>query len=100
VIFKQGETVLTEWLDARLKSLPFTLTAAQQKSLEEIRVDLDWLTVRTDGLPLVEHLVEPAGSRTSVNPPVADEDGPELGCGHGAGASFQNRESTAAPAAA
>ncbi|MBK8821761.1 MAG: ATP-dependent DNA helicase RecG [Anaerolineales bacterium] len=34
-------TVSTEWLDARLTSLPFALTAAQQKSLEEIRADLD-----------------------------------------------------------
>ncbi len=33
--------VSTEWLGDRLKSLPFTLTDAQQKSLEEIRADLD-----------------------------------------------------------
>jgi ATP-dependent DNA helicase RecG len=33
--------VLTEWLGARLNSLPFTLTDAQQKSLEDIRADLD-----------------------------------------------------------
>ena len=33
--------VSTEWLDERLTGLPFTLTAAQQKSLEEIRADLD-----------------------------------------------------------
>jgi ATP-dependent DNA helicase RecG len=31
----------TEWLDARLSSLPFALTSAQQKSLEDIRTDLD-----------------------------------------------------------
>jgi len=34
-------TISTEWLDTRLKSLPYTLTSAQQKSLEEIRADLD-----------------------------------------------------------
>jgi len=33
--------VSTEWLDARLSSLPFTLTDAQKKSLEDIRADLD-----------------------------------------------------------
>jgi len=33
--------VSTEWLDARFSSLPYTLTSAQQKSLEEIRADLD-----------------------------------------------------------
>ncbi len=33
--------VSDEWLGARLTSLPYTLTSAQQKSLEEIRVDLD-----------------------------------------------------------
>jgi ATP-dependent DNA helicase RecG len=33
--------VSTEWLDARTSSLPYTLTSAQQKSLEEIRADLD-----------------------------------------------------------
>lgn len=31
----------TEWLDARLTSLPFALTSAQQKSLADIRTDLD-----------------------------------------------------------
>jgi ATP-dependent DNA helicase RecG len=31
----------TEWLGARLTSLPFALTFAQQKSLEDIRADLD-----------------------------------------------------------
>lgn len=30
-----------EWLDARLAALPFTLTSAQQKSLNDIRQDLD-----------------------------------------------------------
>ncbi len=34
-------SVLTEWLGERLTSLPFALTSAQQKTLEEIRVDLD-----------------------------------------------------------
>ena len=34
-------SVSTEWLGARL-SLPFTLTSAQQKSLEDIRADLDF----------------------------------------------------------
>jgi len=34
-------SVSTEWLDSRLASLPFTLTSAQQKTLEEIRADLD-----------------------------------------------------------
>ncbi len=33
--------VSSEWLDVRLTSLPFTLTEAQQKSVEDIRVDLD-----------------------------------------------------------
>ena len=33
--------VSTEWLDSRLSSLPFTLTDAQKKSLEDIRADLD-----------------------------------------------------------
>jgi ATP-dependent DNA helicase RecG len=33
--------VPTEWLDSRLTSLPYTLTSAQQKTLEEIRADLD-----------------------------------------------------------
>ncbi len=33
--------VSDEWLGARLTSLPYTLTSAQQKSLEEIRADLD-----------------------------------------------------------
>jgi ATP-dependent DNA helicase RecG len=33
--------VLTEWLGARATSLPYTLTSAQQKALEEIRTDLD-----------------------------------------------------------
>jgi ATP-dependent DNA helicase RecG len=31
----------TEWLQARFTSLPFALTSAQQKTLEEIRADLD-----------------------------------------------------------
>ncbi|MBL0346450.1 ATP-dependent DNA helicase RecG [Candidatus Villigracilis affinis] len=31
----------TEWLDTRLSSLPFALTSAQQKALEDIRADLD-----------------------------------------------------------
>jgi len=33
--------VSAEWLAARTTSLPYTLTSAQQKSLEEIRADLD-----------------------------------------------------------
>ncbi len=33
--------VLTEWLDAQISGLPFTLTSAQQKALEDIRADLD-----------------------------------------------------------
>jgi len=33
--------VSAEWLEARLVGLPYTLTSAQQKSLEEIRADLD-----------------------------------------------------------
>jgi ATP-dependent DNA helicase RecG len=33
--------VPTEWLDARTAGLPFALTSAQKKSLEEIRADLD-----------------------------------------------------------
>jgi ATP-dependent DNA helicase RecG len=34
-------TVSDEWLGARLASLPFTLTSAQQESLDDIRRDLD-----------------------------------------------------------
>lgn len=34
-------TVSDEWLGARLSSLPFTLTSAQQTTLEDIRRDLD-----------------------------------------------------------
>lgn len=34
-------SVLTEWLDAQISGLPFTLTSAQQKALEDIRADLD-----------------------------------------------------------
>jgi ATP-dependent DNA helicase RecG len=34
-------TVSDEWLDARLTSLPFTLTSAQQTTLNDIRKDLD-----------------------------------------------------------
>ncbi len=34
-------TVTDEWLGARLESLPFTLTSAQQESLNDIRKDLD-----------------------------------------------------------
>ncbi|MBI5953377.1 MAG: ATP-dependent DNA helicase RecG [Chloroflexi bacterium] len=33
--------VPTEWLDARTAGLPFALTSAQKKSLDEIRADLD-----------------------------------------------------------
>ena len=33
--------VSDEWLDMRLKSLPFTLTNAQQNALKDIRTDLD-----------------------------------------------------------
>jgi ATP-dependent DNA helicase RecG len=33
--------VSDEWLDIRLKSLPFTLTNAQQNALKDIRADLD-----------------------------------------------------------
>ncbi len=34
-------SISTEWLDTRLTSLPFALTSAQQKTLEDIRADLD-----------------------------------------------------------
>ncbi|MBL8062593.1 MAG: ATP-dependent DNA helicase RecG [Anaerolineales bacterium] len=34
-------TVSDEWLGARLEALPFTLTSAQQESLNDIRKDLD-----------------------------------------------------------
>lgn len=34
-------TVSDEWFEARISNLPFTLTSAQQKSLEDIRKDLD-----------------------------------------------------------
>src|SRR5574339_475969 len=34
-------SVSDEWMDASLKSLPFTLTGAQQNALKDIRADLD-----------------------------------------------------------
>ena len=43
--WKQAEarrfSISEEWLGARLTSLPFTLTNAQQRALTDIRVDFD-----------------------------------------------------------
>jgi len=36
----QRFTVVDDWLDARIKSLPFSLTSVQQKAISDIRTDL------------------------------------------------------------
>jgi ATP-dependent DNA helicase RecG len=52
--------VSDEWLEARLKSLPFTLTNAQQNALKEIRTDLD------SGRPMNRLLQGDVGSGKTV----------------------------------
>jgi ATP-dependent DNA helicase RecG len=52
--------VSDEWVDARLKSLPFTLTNAQQNALKDIRVDLD------SGKPMNRLLQGDVGSGKTV----------------------------------
>ncbi len=52
--------VSDEWLDARLKSLPFTLTSAQQNALKDIRADLD------SGKPMNRLLQGDVGSGKTV----------------------------------
>ncbi|RPJ17427.1 MAG: DEAD/DEAH box helicase, partial [Chloroflexi bacterium] len=52
--------ILDEWLDTRLKSLPFTLTSAQQNALKDIRADLD------SGKPMNRLLQGDVGSGKTV----------------------------------
>jgi ATP-dependent DNA helicase RecG len=52
--------VSEEWLDARLKDLPFTLTSAQQNALKDIRADLD------SGKPMNRLLQGDVGSGKTV----------------------------------
>ena len=52
--------VSDEWLEARLKSLPFTLTNAQQNALKDIRSDLD------SGKPMNRLLQGDVGSGKTV----------------------------------
>ncbi|HUE99702.1 MAG TPA: ATP-dependent DNA helicase RecG [Anaerolineales bacterium] len=52
--------VSDEWLGARLKSLPFTLTSAQQNALQDIRADLD------SGKPMNRLLQGDVGSGKTV----------------------------------
>src|SRR6266487_253855 len=52
--------VSDEWLDARLKSLPFSLTSAQQNALKDIRADLD------SGKPMNRLLQGDVGSGKTV----------------------------------
>ena len=52
--------VSDEWLEARLKSLPFTLTSAQQNALKDIRADLD------SGTPMNRLLQGDVGSGKTV----------------------------------
>jgi ATP-dependent DNA helicase RecG len=52
--------VSDEWLEARLKSLPFTLTNAQQNALKDIRADLD------SGRPMNRLLQGDVGSGKTV----------------------------------
>ncbi|MBN2119206.1 MAG: ATP-dependent DNA helicase RecG [Anaerolineales bacterium] len=52
--------VSDEWLEARLKSLPFTLTSAQQTTLKDIRLDLD------SGKPMNRLLQGDVGSGKTV----------------------------------
>ena len=53
-------SVSDEWLEARLKSLPFTLTSAQQSALSDIRADLD------SGKPMNRLLQGDVGSGKTV----------------------------------
>jgi ATP-dependent DNA helicase RecG len=52
--------VADDWLEARLKSLPFTLTSAQQNALKDIRADLD------SGKPMNRLLQGDVGSGKTV----------------------------------
>ena len=52
--------VSDEWLEARLKGLPFTLTSAQQNALKDIRADLD------SGKPMNRLLQGDVGSGKTV----------------------------------
>ncbi len=52
--------VADEWLETRLKSLPFTLTSAQQNALKDIRLDLD------SGRPMNRLLQGDVGSGKTV----------------------------------
>jgi ATP-dependent DNA helicase RecG len=52
--------VSDEWMEARLKSLPFTLTGAQQNALKDIRTDLD------SGKPMNRLLQGDVGSGKTV----------------------------------
>ncbi len=52
--------VSDEWLETRLKSLPFTLTNAQQNALKDIRADLD------SGKPMNRLLQGDVGSGKTV----------------------------------
>ena len=52
--------VADEWLEARLKSLPFTLTNAQQNAVKDIRADLD------SGKPMNRLLQGDVGSGKTV----------------------------------
>jgi ATP-dependent DNA helicase RecG len=52
--------VSDEWLEARIKSLPFTLTSAQQNALKDIRADLD------SGRPMNRLLQGDVGSGKTV----------------------------------
>lgn len=53
-------SISTEWLNARLTSLPYTLTSAQQKTTEDIRADLD------SGKPMNRLLQGDVGSGKTV----------------------------------
>ena len=53
-------SVSDEWLDARKKSLPFTLTSVQQKAIADIRTDL------TSGKPMNRLLQGDVGSGKTV----------------------------------
>jgi ATP-dependent DNA helicase RecG len=52
--------VADDWLEARLKNLPFTLTSAQQNALKDIRADLD------SGKPMNRLLQGDVGSGKTV----------------------------------
>ncbi|MDP1713261.1 MAG: ATP-dependent DNA helicase RecG [Anaerolineales bacterium] len=53
-------SISTEWLNAQLTSLPYTLTSAQQKTTEDIRADLD------SGKPMNRLLQGDVGSGKTV----------------------------------